>query len=78
MDYSDDDGMLDNESGEDNLYSDDAADSNPLFAEEDMDKDCTSQLSYVVLNEEDIHKHQRIDIVTTQFPAQSLWPVRAR
>nr|VDD14436.1 unnamed protein product [Brassica rapa] len=62
MDYSDDDGMLDNESGEDNLYSDDAADSNPLFAEEDMDKDCTSQLSYVVLNEEDIHKHQRTDI----------------
>ncbi|KAG2285836.1 hypothetical protein Bca52824_045440 [Brassica carinata] len=62
MDYSDDDGMLDNESGEDNLYSDDAADSNPGFAEEDMDKDSTFQLSYVVLNEEDIRKHQRNDI----------------
>ncbi|KAF8108679.1 hypothetical protein N665_0104s0006 [Sinapis alba] len=63
MDYSDDhDGMLDNESSEDNLYSDDAADSDPCFAEEDMDKDSTSHLSYVVLNDEDIHKHQRIDI----------------
>ncbi|CAH8382042.1 unnamed protein product [Eruca vesicaria subsp. sativa] len=64
MDYSDDDGMLDTDSGEDNLYSENAADdSDPGFAEEGLDnKDSTSQLSYVVLNEEDIRKHQRTDI----------------
>ncbi|KAL0897182.1 hypothetical protein Bca101_081143 [Brassica carinata] len=64
MDYSDDDSMLDDESGEDNLYSDDPADNNdPGFADEDMDNDdSTSRLSYVVLNDEDIRKHQRTDI----------------
>ncbi|KAJ4903383.1 putative E3 ubiquitin-protein ligase ARI10 [Raphanus sativus] len=63
MDYSDDDGMLDNESGEDNLYSDNMADSDSgLLAEEENDKDSTSQLGYVVLKEEDIHEHQRTHI----------------
>ena len=59
MDYSDDDVMLDIESGEDNLYSDDV---DPGFAEEDNDNDSASQLSYVILKEEDIHEHQRTDI----------------
>ncbi|KAF8108678.1 hypothetical protein N665_0104s0005 [Sinapis alba] len=59
MDYSDDDSMLDTESGEDNSYSDDAVDGDHGFAEDNMDKDSASQLSYVVLKEEDIHKHQR-------------------
>ncbi|CAN6834147.1 unnamed protein product [Brassica oleracea] len=59
MDYSDDDGMLDIESGEDNLYGDDV---DPGFAEEDNDNDSASQLSYVILKEEDIHEHQRTDI----------------
>ncbi|CAH8382028.1 unnamed protein product [Eruca vesicaria subsp. sativa] len=63
MDYSDDDGMLDTESGEDNLSGDYTDKGDPGFAEEDMDnKDSTSQLSYVVLNEEDIRKNQMTDI----------------
>ncbi|KAG2308814.1 hypothetical protein Bca52824_028562 [Brassica carinata] len=61
MDYSDDDSILDNESGEDNLYSEEG-DPAEYAEEEDMDKDSASQLSYVVLKEEDIHEHQRTDI----------------
>lgn len=50
MDYSDDDCMLDTESGrEDNLYSEDG---DHGFAEEEMDNDSASHLSYVVLKEE--------------------------
>ncbi|KFK31186.1 hypothetical protein AALP_AA6G079700 [Arabis alpina] len=67
MDYSDDDVMLDNDSGEDNYHytdedeDDDGKDSNYEGIIED-DSSNRSSLGYVVLKEVDIHKHQRDDI----------------
>ncbi|KAG2327687.1 hypothetical protein Bca52824_010415 [Brassica carinata] len=64
MDYSDDNGMLYIESGEENLYSDHTSESD-YGMDEDMHNDSTStrsQISYVVLKEEDIREHQKADI----------------
>ncbi|CAN7104281.1 unnamed protein product [Brassica rapa subsp. narinosa] len=64
MDYSDDDGMLNIESGEENLYIDHTSEAD-YGMEEDMHNDSTSkrdQISYIVLKEEDIREHQKTDI----------------
>ncbi|KAL0785508.1 hypothetical protein Bca101_001754 [Brassica carinata] len=65
MDYSDEDGMVDTDSGEESLLSDNPVDSDYEFTDQDMDNASTSkrsQISYLVLKEEDVSKHQRTDI----------------
>ncbi|WZY81638.1 probable E3 ubiquitin-protein ligase ARI11 [Brassica napus] len=65
MDYSDDDGMVDTDSGEESLLSDNQVGSDYEFTDQDVDNASTykrSQISYLVLKEEDVRKHQRTDI----------------
>ncbi|CAH8330975.1 unnamed protein product [Eruca vesicaria subsp. sativa] len=65
MDYSDDDGMVDTDSGDESLLSDNQVDFDYKFTDQDIDNASTSkrsQISYLVLKEEDISKHQKINI----------------
>ncbi|CAH2059885.1 unnamed protein product [Thlaspi arvense] len=61
MDYSDGD-VLENESGEDHLYSEEEGDDLDYGFAEDTSKRSQVISPYVVLKEEEIRKHQRDDI----------------